>query len=153
MNGDKPDNLKATRNNDSAQTQTSHAPKANNLQHVGDDAHTPHVSAVADAVIGHNFGRHELRRAEQHLQRLLGIVAPRQAEVDDLQAMAFLRDAQNILRLHVQVQNVRLVHEIESITNLHHVQLTQTFRQNEIVVDNALKKLPSSYSMNEAKWH
>lgn len=44
------------------------------LQHVGDDAHTPHVSGKGDKIVVHNFGGKELRRSEVHLQPLSGFV-------------------------------------------------------------------------------
>lgn len=44
------------------------------LQHVGDDAHTPHVSGEGDKIVVHNFRGEEFRSSKVHLQLLSGFV-------------------------------------------------------------------------------
>ena len=68
-------------------------------QDIGDDADGPHVGGVADGVKVDHLGRHELGRAEQHLQLLGRVVSARQAEVNDLDPVPRLGETENVLRL------------------------------------------------------
>ena len=55
--------------------------------------------------------------------------------------MAVLAEAQDVLRLHVQVQYVGLVHEVEALADLHHVELAVALGENEVLVDDSFEEL------------
>ena len=47
------------------------------------------------------------------------------------------------------MNDVRGVHEIHSFTDLHHVQFTQTFSENEIIVDYTFEQFATGDSTKE----
>lgn len=47
------------------------------------------------------------------------------------------------------MNNVRCVHEIDSFTDLHHVQFTKTFSENEIIVDHTFEEFATGDSTKE----
>lgn len=77
-------------------------------QDIADDTDGPHVCGVADGLEADYLGCHELRRAEQDLQLLHGLELAREAEVDDLDAVAALRQAQNVFRLEEKRRNYKI---------------------------------------------
>ena len=123
--------------------------------------HSPHVSAKADPIEIDHFGSDEFRRAEQNFQLFRRIEFPRQTKINDLDSMSITIQTENVLRLderrsrteteretnlHVQMNDVRCVHEIDSFTDLHHVQFTKTFSENEIIVDHTFEQFATGDS-------
>ncbi len=62
-------------------------------QDVADDANRPKIGAEADRFEVDDFGRHELGRAEQHLQLFGRVKAACQAEIDQLDSITHLGQA------------------------------------------------------------
>lgn len=49
-------------------------PRSPDIQHIGDDAHAPHVRGVGDLLVVDHLGRQEFGGAKVDLQLLLGVV-------------------------------------------------------------------------------
>lgn len=91
MKGDSPDNLE--------HPIIRGVSKTDHSQDITDDPYWPHVGAKANLIEIDDLWGHELRGAEQHLQLLTGVVPPRQTEVDQLDPVPTLRQAENIFWL------------------------------------------------------
>lgn len=69
------------------------------VQDIGDHSDAPHVRLVSDHLEVHHLWSHELRGAEENLQFLVRFVEARQAKVDELDAVAGARRAQDVFWL------------------------------------------------------
>ena len=72
------------------------------------------------------------------------VEAPGQAEVDDLDQVAALGDAQDVLRLEVKVKDALAVHVGDPAADLAHEVHAVTLRQAEVVAADTLKQLASA---------
>lgn len=107
------------------------------VQHITNDTHAPHVRVETDGIKVDDLGRSKLAGAEEHLQ--FGIVEARQAKVNDLYSIAGLCQAENVLGLQVQVQDVLAMNKRDSLADLLDENRARLLRQRELVVNYALK--------------
>jgi hypothetical protein len=135
-------------------------------QDVTNNTNAPYVGPESNLIEIYYFRSNELWRAEQYLQFLSRIVFSRQAKIDYLYSVTFLRQAQDILRLkrinfrqssksfrrvdsiqissthfQVKMQNLLTVHELYSFAYLAHKNGAATLRQYKIIVYHSFKEL------------
>lgn len=73
-----------------------------------------------------------------------GVELARQPKVDDLDLVSVRRDAEDVLRFEVEVQNPARVHVGDTIADLAHEVDALTFRQHVVLADDPLQQLPAS---------
>ena len=95
-------------------------------------------------VVVDHLGRDELRRPEHHLEALRRVELAREPEVDDLDLIAIGRDAENVLGLQVEMEDVLGVHERDRLADLAHEVDALALRQHVVGVDDALEKFSAS---------
>ena len=79
-------------------------------QNVGDDADTPEVSGWGDGLLGGHFRRTEFWGSVLDDQLPVRVVEAREAEIDHLDLVRWLRCEENILRLQqIKTKNVWLI--------------------------------------------
>lgn len=118
------------------------------LQNVAYNAHTPHIRVESYPVKVDDFGSYKFWRSKQHLQRFAGIVTTRHTEVNYLDAITSLSEAQHILRFQIQMNDVFTVYELDALANLPHEYCTCFFREHIVLLDDALKQLTALNSTN-----
>lgn len=79
------------------------------VQYVADDTDTPHVSSEVYRFVLYDLRSHELGSSKQHPGVDVRLVDARQAEVDYLDAISGLRQAENVLRLKQSQNNASLL--------------------------------------------
>ena len=107
------------------------------LQNVANDTDAPHVSSVTNRIVVDHFRCDKLSCSEKHLPQTvtlnkqilkestvarsqphlgagLGVELARQAEVDELDFVAVASNAEDVLRLQVQMQDVLTVHVLHA---------------------------------------
>jgi uncharacterized transporter YbjL len=143
-------------------------------QHISDDADRPHVRGKCNCLKIHDLWCDELGRAKQHLKLCRRIVFARQTKVDDLDAIAGLGEAQNVLglsecgnqsdnrvgekvsrlantHLQVEVDDVVLVDVVHRLADLSHENRTSLLGEEELVVQHAIKQLAAVDAVNAEK--
>lgn len=95
---------------------------------VADDADAPHVSEASDGIEVDDLRGDKLGRAKEDLQLLVRIVEAGHSKVNDLDLVASLGQAENVLRLQVQVDDALRVHKGNTLDDLSHEALAGFLR-------------------------
>lgn len=109
------------------------------LQYVAYNTDAPHVSSEPYTIEIDDFWCDELRRSEEDLKLFVRVVLPRQPKVYDLDSVSGFSEAEYVLRLHVEVEDILFVDKFHPFAYLSHEHGAWPFRQDEIVVDHSFE--------------
>lgn len=118
------------------------------LQNVAYNAYAPHIRVESYPIKVDDLRRYKFRSSEQHLQRFAGIVTTCHAKVNYLDAISSLCEAQHILRLQIQMNDVFTVNELDAFAYLPHEYCTCFFSEYIVLLYYALKQLTALNSIS-----
>lgn len=121
----------------------------NYLQHISDDANTPHICGKANFIVVDHFRGDEFRCTKHDLDTVTRFENPCQAKINDFDSVGIFRNAEDVLRLQVKVKDGRGMHVGYSITDLSQKVYAVSFCQDKVFTNDTLKQLTSSNTKRE----
>lgn len=122
------------------------------LQHVANDAHTPHVGLETYGFVANDLWWYKLGGTKENPDGCFRIQSLGQTKVNDLDLVASARMAHYVLRLQIEMHHTLAVHVGHAIANLSQEQDAVHFGQGEVVSHHTFEQFSASDAREFENW-